>query len=132
VPDTKVARTTDLGDGSLVGATRGEGIGVGGLSGRGDVLMVDGDARPAHAHYEPSLGARGHGDRFPDGDRGGVDRARGTTVSHHGDARVASSRGTTRTTRPFARNDHPPFGGRRLRMAGKAMGTPVGASNRPL
>jgi hypothetical protein len=98
VPDTRMARTTDLGGGPLVGATRGEGIGVGGLSGRGDVLMVDGDARPDHAH----------------------------------DVELVSSPRPTQARRPLARLYHAYFGGKRPRMAGKTMGTPVKASYRPM
>lgn len=91
VPDTVVARTTDLG-----GATRGEVIGVGKLTGRGEVLRGDGHARPDHAH----------------------------------DVKLTSSPGPMQARRSLARMSQTPFGGSRLRMAGRTMGTPVGSSDR--
>jgi len=59
VPRTMVAATTDLGGGPLAGATRGEAIGPGELTGRGGALMAPGHAPTDHAQdAEPAPSPR--------------------------------------------------------------------------
>ena len=115
VPGTVVAQTTDLGGGPLAGTTRGEDIGVGGLTGRGDVLMVDGHARPDHAHTTSRRSASvGMGTDCPT--KTGADSippdSLGARPSSPPGRAARFVPGATQARRPFARLGHPPFGGR--------------------